>query len=103
MKKMDDLDRIYKPSPNVVARAIRDELIIVPITSGVGGVQDELFTFNETGKALWEKLNGTDSLRVIVAKLKKEYSSAENEIAGDVLGLAGELVKKGVIVAVKGK
>jgi len=35
---------IYLPSEKIVAREIEGELIIVPLVSGVGDMEDELFT-----------------------------------------------------------
>ena len=47
---------VYKPSDDVVAREIEGEIIIVPLVAGIGDIEDELFTLNETGKAIWDKL-----------------------------------------------
>ena len=46
-----DINAAYKASEEVVAREIEGELIIVPLTSGIGDMEDELFTLNETGRA----------------------------------------------------
>lgn len=92
-----DLDSIYRPSENVVARNIEDELIIVPVTSGVGQKEDELFTLNETGRVIWENLNGKLTLRQIISFLSKEYDADPETISADVTGLTGELLKRNII------
>lgn len=46
------LDSIYFLSQDVVARDIEGELIIVPLTSGIGDSEDEIFTLNDTGRAI---------------------------------------------------
>lgn len=97
MAKKLDLDTTYRPSENVVARHIEDELIIVPVTSGVGQKEDELFTLNETGRVIWEKLDGELTLRQIISLLSKEYDAEPDTITADVTGLAGELLKRNII------
>ena len=54
MDSKNPLDIIYVPSEDVVAREIEGEMIIVPIASGIGDMEDELYTLNETGKAIWK-------------------------------------------------
>ena len=52
------LENVYKPSGDVVAREIEGEIVIAPLVSGIGDMEDELFTLNDTGKAIWDKRNG---------------------------------------------
>jgi hypothetical protein len=47
-----ELSKIYEPSEDIVARVIEGELIIVPLVAGIGDLEDELFTLNETGRAI---------------------------------------------------
>ena len=98
-----EIDAIYTPSEDVVFRDIEGELIIVPLTWGVGGTEDEadaIFTLNETGRAIWERLDGQRSLRAVVADLAAEYEAAEGGIEADVLGLVGELVRRRMLARV---
>ena len=92
------MDALYVPSPDVVAREIEGELILVPITSGIGDLEDELFTMNETGRDIWRKMDGKRSLRAIAAELAAEYSSVPGEIEEDVRGLMEELLKRRIVV-----
>lgn len=92
------LDTTYIPSPDIVAREIEGEIIIVPIVAGIGDMEDELFTLNETGKAIWKKLDGTMKLGDLVEDLCMEFKAAENEIKKDVVGLVEELLKRRILV-----
>lgn len=92
------LDLIYVPSENIVARIIEDELIIVPLTSGIGDMDDELYSLNETGRALWSRLDGVKSLRAITEELSEEFSASPGLIETDVLGLVSELVRRKMLV-----
>jgi len=92
---------VYKPSDDVVAREIEGEIIIVPLVAGIGDMEDELFTLNDTGKAIWDKLDGQRSLADVVAALAPEFDEAEDgAIERDVLGLVAELVERRMLVVV---
>jgi hypothetical protein len=92
------LSKIYVPSGDVVAREIEGELIIVPLVSGIGDIEDELFTMNETGKAIWNKLDGKKSLKKVVEELSEEFEASAAEIKKDVAGLVEELLKRRMVI-----
>jgi hypothetical protein len=93
-----DLGAAYLPSEDIVVREIEGELIIVPLTSGIGDMEDELFTLNETGRAIWEKLDGKKDLGDIVGELSTEYEATPGEIERDVIGLVEELLRRKILV-----
>ncbi len=93
-------DAVYKPSDDVVAREIEGEIIIVPLVAGIGDMEDELFTLNDTGKAIWDKLDGQRSLADVVTELSPEFEAEDGAIERDVLGLVAELVQRKMLVAV---
>ena len=101
MKTQLNLDSVYIPSDDIVARKIQGEIIIVPLVSGIGDMEDELYTLNETGKAVWEKLDGQKPLKDIAKELIEEYEAPEGEIEKDVIGLVQELHKRKMVVEVK--
>ncbi len=92
------LEGVYAPSGDVVAREIEGELIIVPLTAGIGRADDELFTLNETGREVWRRLDGKTSLKDLAESLEAQYEAAPGEIENDLLGLAGELLRRRMIV-----
>jgi hypothetical protein len=92
------MESVFVPSDDVVAREIEGELIIVPLVAGIGDLEDELFTLNETGRAIWDRLDGDRSLREVVADLAAAYDAASAEIERDVLGLVEELVRRRMLV-----
>ena len=92
------LDKICTPSEDLVARVVEGELIIVPLAAGIGDMEDELYTLNETGKAIWDRLDGTRSLRQIASELAAEYSAPAAVIERDVTGLVTELVRRKMLV-----
>ena len=102
MHKKISLDSAYAPSEDVVARIIEGELILVPLAAGMGDMEDELFTLNETGKAVWNLLDGQKTLKDVVLKLSVEFEAPEGEIERDVLGLVTELCKRRMLVEAPG-
>lgn len=97
MSKLE-LSKIYIPSEDIVAREIEGELIIVPLVAGIGDMEDELYTLNETGKAIWRRLNGKSSLKQVIDDIKSEYDVDPAVLESDVLGLVNELVKRRMLV-----
>ena len=89
---------VCMPSEDIVARNMEDELVIIPLTAGVGDMEDELYTLNETGKAIWSRLDGKRSLEEIVNELAAEYNATPADIERDVLGLVTELVRRKMLV-----
>lgn len=89
-------------SENVVTREIEGELIIVPLVSGIGDMEEDLYTLNETGKAIWEKLNGKNSLDQVARLLAEEFESPPEVIKEDILGLVRELLKRKMIKIANG-
>ena len=97
MKKEIDMKAIYVPSEDVVAREIEGELIIVPIIAGIGDGMDDLFTLNETGKAIWNQLLRKKSLDIVIQLLQKQFKSNAETIKKDVCGFVAELLKRGIL------
>ena len=101
MKAKVSLDGRYMPSEDVVARNIEGELIIVPLVAGIGDLEDELYTLNETGNAIWDRLDGKKKLKDVLAELSAEFEAPVGEIEKDLTGLVEELLRRKILVAVK--
>jgi len=91
-------DDAYVPSEDVVAREIEGEIVIIPLVSDIGDIEDELYTLNETGRAVWGKLDGARPLRRVAAELAEEFEAPIEDIERDVLGLVRELVSRRMVV-----
>lgn len=102
MEEKIEINAVFNPSEDVVAREVQGEFIIIPITSGISDVdtQDVLFTLNETGKAVWNKLDGKKSLKTVVEELSLGFEAPEEKIKEDVLGLTEELLKRKMVVKI---
>ena len=92
------LSTVCVSSEDVVAREIESEIVIVPLTAGIGNMEDELYTFNPTGRAIWKKLDGQRTLKDVAELLGKEFDPPLSEIERDVLGFASELLRRRILV-----
>jgi coenzyme PQQ biosynthesis protein PqqD len=91
------LQTICAPSGGVVAREIEGEIVIVPLVAGIGDMDDELYTLNPTGRAIWQKLDGQKTLAQIVADLAQEFDAPQADLEADVLGFASELMRRRIL------
>lgn len=89
-------DGVYAPSDAIVAREIEGEIVIVPLTAGVGDLEDELYALNDTGRDVWRLLDGRTLDQVVDAMLA-EYDAPRDEIDRDVRGLVDELLRRGIV------
>ena len=95
---MKKLGRIYTRSQDLVEREIEGEIIIVPLTSGIGDLEDELFSLNEVGRDVWARIDGKKPVSEIVKELEEIYETDREKLISDVLGFLGELEKRKLIV-----
>jgi len=91
-------DAVYAPSDGIVAREIEGEIVIVPLAAGVGDLEDELYTFNDTGRAVWTKLDGKRTVGEIVGELAGEFEAPRGTLEADVAGLLEELLSRKMVV-----
>ncbi len=95
------LDQVYTISEDLVARKVQGEFIIIPLSSGISKANEELFTLNRSGQAIWEKINGKRTLAKIIEELCREFSASKSTITKNVLGLVEELLKRKMVVTLK--
>jgi len=95
-----ELDGCYMPSEDIVAREIEGEIILVPLTTGFSDDPEALFTLNETGKAIWNRLDGKLTIKGIADSLCEDYEQEKADILNDVRRFAEELLSRRMIVKV---
>lgn len=101
MKRKLVLESVYAPSEDVVAREVQGEFLIIPITSGIAESDEEIFTLNETARAVWHNLDGKTTVRALAGKLSLEFEAPAIEIENEVLGFTEELLKRKMLIEVK--
>jgi hypothetical protein len=101
MKVKVNVDSCYDVSDSMVAREIEGQVIIVPLVSGVGNLNENIYTLNETSQRVWNYLDGKKSLADIIVKLANEYDAPLERIKNDVRDLIIDFMKKGMVVEIR--
>lgn len=97
----DAINRIYKTSDDVISKNVEGQYILVPLISGVGNLDDEIFQLNATGSVIWEMLDGKKTLVSIIDDLSKDYGASYETIEKDVIHLVEKLLQRNFIFKVK--
>jgi hypothetical protein len=61
-------------------------------------MEDELFTLNETGRDIWNKIDGSRTVAAVVRELAEEYDAPAGLLESDVAGLLEELLVRKMVV-----
>ena len=91
-------DSVLVKSENVVFRKIENEYILVPIVASAADVES-IFNLNETGAAVWERIDGVKKLSEIIEDIKSEYEGEGKQIDDDVMAFANEMIEAKLIEA----
>jgi len=90
---------ILKQNPEVVFRKIEDEYILMPLAA-TGDDVDSLYNLNQTGGAIWEKIDGKKTIADIVEELHGEYDRDRETIEQEVVEFVTEIKTAGLLVIV---
>jgi hypothetical protein len=87
---------LFRRVSDVVQRQVAGEVFLVPIRGRLADLQ-ELFVLSETGRSIWEHLDGRHSLDDLVAGLVSEFEVEEVQARSDALAFIGQLEEAGLI------
>jgi hypothetical protein len=86
---------ILTRSASIVSRKTDDEYVLVPVTENIADM-NSVFTLNETGSYIWEKIDGTRTAADIINDLISEYDidreTAEKDVSGFVADMHNYLI-----------
>lgn len=86
---MHNLD-VYVRSQDVVTRRIGAEILVVPVRSGVGDL-GSIYSLNEMGSFIWEKLAEPVSINAIVDAIIAAYEISSENALRDVKSFLVEM------------
>lgn len=89
---------ILRKSENTAFRKIGDEYILVPVAAAVADVES-IFNLNETGAAIWDKIDGKKSLKEIINEIEEEYEAEGQQLENDVFEFVNEMMEAKLIEA----
>lgn len=82
---------IYTKHPDYVQRDVAGECILVPIRRTLTEA-NSIYVLNETGAALWNRIDGQRTAQDIVTDFCNEYEVATDQLAKDFTTLLDDLL-----------
>ncbi len=82
---------IYTKHPDYVQRDVAGECILVPIRRTLTEA-NSIYVLNETGAALWNRIDGQRTAQDIVTVFCNEYEVATDQLAKDFTLLLDDLL-----------
>ena len=82
---------IYTKHPDYVQRDVAGECILVPIRRTLTEA-NSIYVLNETGAALWNRIDGQRTAQDIVSDFCNEYEVATDQLAKDFTSLLDDLL-----------
>ena len=82
---------IYIKHPDYVQRDVAGECILVPIRRTLTEA-NSIYVLNETGAALWNRIDGQRTAQDIVTDFCNEYEVATDQLAKDFTSLLDDLL-----------
>lgn len=86
-----DAATVYAKNPDFVQRNVAGECILVPIRRSLPE-RNSIYVLNETGAALWNRIDGRRPLHAITDELFEEYEVARDHLQRDVETLLSDLL-----------
>ena len=87
---------VLATSPDVVARQVAGEHLLVPVRRGVAEM-DDLFTADPAGSFIWSCLDGRRDLAAVARLVVDEFEVEPPKALADVLAFAAELSAAGLV------
>ena len=89
-------DTVLRRIDDAVQREVAGELFLVPIRGRLADLQ-ELFVLNETGRWLWERLDGSRTFEQLVIGLGQEFEVGDEEARSDARAFFRQLTKASLV------
>nr|MBI3612028.1 PqqD family protein [Nitrospirota bacterium] len=85
------MDTIYSKNADFVQREVAGECILIPVRRQLTDV-NSLYVLNETGAALWRRIDGKTPLQDIATDFLNEFDATQAQIEKDVASLIEDLL-----------
>lgn len=102
VKKNNFWKKIYKKNPNMVARKIEDEIILVPIKRDAQDLEAIYNLNNEVAVRIWELCNGKRTLAQIRDEILNEFEVSQERLEKDLKEFIKDMERIGSIILKEG-
>ena len=89
---MAGLKSILSHSSSIVTRKTGNEYVLVPITNNIADM-NSVYTLNETGAFIWEKIDGKRNVEEIIVALTTVYDINKQNAESDVYSFIENMSK----------
>ena len=93
---MSDMSKVYIKNPNIVARKIAGEMVLVPIRQNADDLAS-IYNLNEVGAFIWELLDGKLAAEQVRGQIAAEYEVTPQQAEVDLLEFLSQLEQIGAI------
>lgn len=94
---MINLYNVYSRSKKIVARDTGDEYVLVPVTDNIADMKS-VYTLNSTGAFIWDRIDGTRTVKEIVDEVEEEFDVDGKQALDDVLSFFSDMKEYLIIV-----
>lgn len=85
-----DPSTVYLKNPDYVQRDVAGECILVPIRRSLPD-SNSIYVLNDTGAALWNRIDGKRSVQAITDEFVQEYDVTTDQLSRDFDTLLADL------------
>ena len=89
---MAGLKTILSHSKSIVTTKTGNEYVLVPIANNIADM-NSMYTLNETGAYIWERINGENSVEDIINEMMMEYEVDYDSASNDVFSFLDDMSK----------
>jgi len=86
----------YQQAPNVVARPLGNEVLLVPVKGHLADMR-QVFTLNASGEVIWKALASPVDVDHLVARLARQFDVPESTAREDASQLIKQLEDRGLV------
>lgn len=95
--RADFWEKVYRKNPDVVARKIAGELLLVPVKGKIADMK-RIFTLNPVGELIWEELDAQKNLNDIRGRVMSNFDVTMERAIIDIQEFVTELLQADLIL-----
>jgi Coenzyme PQQ synthesis protein D (PqqD) len=90
---------VFAKSRDIIARKMEEEFVLVSVTGPSSAMEDNIYLLNETGRSIWQQIDGKTTVAQVVEIMAVQYNSkSREEIRQDIYTLFQDLLKYRMII-----
>ena len=95
--RADFWEKVYRKNPDVVARKIAGELLLVPVKGKIADMK-RIFTLNPVGELIWQEMDANKNLHDIRGLVMSDFNVTIETAMTDIEEFITELLQANLIL-----